>query len=107
MIIRRNLSAQYPLNARKPNGQRVETDTITDAAYAISDGYGVILERSLSGGGLEIRHDDNTGDGFLWVIIGNKELVTSGRLNHNLTITCCDGSIYPTALRPSILTVEA
>lgn len=106
MILRRNLSAQYPLNARMPNGQRVETDTIVGASYEIADGFGVLLAKTLADGGLEIRNDDNSGDGFLWVIIGNKELITSGRLSHQLTIECCDGSKYPTTLRPSILNVE-
>ena len=106
MIFRRKQAAVYPLNARTSDGQRVETDTIADATYTIEQGGDELITKTLAGGGLEIRHSDNLGDGYLYVIIGNNEILFSGKALQRLSITCCDGSIYPAALRPEFIYIE-
>lgn len=105
MILRRMLAANYPLNARTSDGQRLETDTAVGAEYTLDFGGEVILTKALNDG-LEIRHSDNLGDGYIFVEILNNELAFSGKIRQRLTITTCDGSIFPVTLRPEFLQVE-
>lgn len=105
MILRRKLAANYPLNARASSGQRLETDTVSGAEYTIDIGGEVILTKTLSNG-LEIRHSDDLGDGFIFVNIANNDLAFSGKMRQRLTVTKCDGSTFPVALRPEFIQVE-
>lgn len=105
MILRRTLSAAYPLNARTSGGQRLETDTVVDAEYTLDIGGEIILTKTLNAG-LEIRHSDELGDGYIFVSIANNDLMFSGKMRQRLTVTTCDGSAFPVALRPEYLHVE-
>lgn len=105
MILRRKYAASYPLNARTSDGQRLETDTIVAATFTMDQGGGDLLVKTLTDG-LEIRHSDDAGDGFLYVIINNLDLMWSGKTRQRLLVECCDGSIYPVNLRPEFVYIE-
>ena len=105
MILRRKLSAVYPLNARISGGQRLETDTVDAAEYTLDIGGEILLTKTLNAG-LEIQHSDALGDGYIFVNIANNELVHSGKMRQRLTVTKCDGSTFPVALRPEFICVE-
>ncbi|HSG93847.1 MAG TPA: hypothetical protein VK999_08985 [Methylotenera sp.] len=105
MILRKMLAAEYSLNARVSSGQRLETDTVDSAEYTLDFGGEIILTKTLNNG-LEIRHSDALGDGFIFVNISNNELILSGKIRQRLTITKCDGSTFPVALRPEYIQVE-
>ena len=105
MILRKTLSAVYPLNARTSSGQRLETDTVVAAEYTLDIGGEILLTKTLNAG-LEIQHRDELGDGYIFVDIKNNELLHSGKMRQRLTVTKCDGSIFPVKLRPETICVE-
>lgn len=100
-----NLSANYALDARLVNGQRLETDTLVDAEYTLSIN-GLPIVRKVLGSGLEIQHDDNQGDGFIFVTIDNGDLQYAGKARQSLIITDCQGNKTGAVLRPEFIFIE-
>ena len=100
-----DLAAEYPLDARNVNGQRLETDTLVEAEYVIEIGGLVILRKRLNQG-LTINHSDNQGDGFLFVKIENGELRYTGKARHKLIVEDCKGNRYGVNLRPEFIYIE-
>ena len=107
MILRKTFASVYPLNARSANGQRLETDTLVDAVYTIEQGADELVRKTLSGGGLEIRHSDALGDAYLYVIINNQDIQGVGKALQRLYITDCQGNRFPVTLRPEYVYIEA
>ena len=100
-----DLSADYRLDARLANGQRLETDTLVGAEYTLSIKGMPVIRKTLDDG-LEIRHSDDQGDGFLFVTIDNNELRYIGQARQSLIITDCQGNKTGVFLRPEFITVE-
>ena len=105
MILYADLSADYRLDARLANGQRLETDTLVDAEYTLSIKGMPVVRKSLDSG-LEVRHSDDQGDGFLFVTIDNNELRYTGQARQSLTVTDCHGNKKGLFLRPEFIQVE-
>jgi hypothetical protein len=100
-----DLAAEYRLDARNVNGQRLETDTLVDAEYVIEIGSLVVVRKRLDQG-LTINHSDNQGDGFLFVKIENGELRYTGKARHKLIVEDCQGNRYGVNLRPEFIYIE-
>lgn len=105
MKLTRLLAAKYRLDARLPDGRRLETDTLVDAEYTLRLG-GVDVLRKVLGSGLTIEHDDSTGDGFLFVTMQNDELTVIGKVQQRLIVEDCHGQRYRITLRPEFIYIE-
>lgn len=105
MELIRFLAAKYKLDARLPDGRRLETDTLVDAEYTLKLN-GAEFFRKILGNGLTIEHDDNSGDGFLFVTIENNELTFVGKAQQRLVVEDCHGQRFNIKLRPEIIYIE-
>jgi hypothetical protein len=99
------LAAEYRLDARTSDGQRLETDTLVDAEYIIFINGVEMLKKTL-GNGLTVKHSDNQGDGFLFVKIENNDLKCTGKACHRLIVKNCNGDKFGVNLRPSHIFIE-
>jgi hypothetical protein len=99
------LAAKYRIDARLPDGRRLETDTLVDAEYSLLVDGVSILSLKLDAG-LSINHDDNAGDGFLFVTLQNNQLEFIGKAQQRLTYTDCEGQTFGAVMRPEFIYIE-
>jgi hypothetical protein len=99
------LAAEYRLDARKQDGQRLETDTLVGAEYSLEINDVNVLSKRLDDG-LTIKHSDSQGDGFLFVTISNNELRYAGKAKQRLVIEDCQGNRFGVNLRPEYIYIE-
>jgi len=105
MMLFSGLAAKYGLDARLPDGRRLETDTLVDAEYTLEIGGLVVLRKRLEEG-LTIEHSDALGDGFLFVHVDNGELSLTGKARQRLVYTDCQGNRFGAILRPEYVYIE-
>jgi hypothetical protein len=105
MKLIQNLAAKYRIDARLPDGRRLETDTIVSAEYSLRvDGVNFLTLQL--GNGLSIDYDPSLDDGALFVTINNNQLNFSGKAQQRLTYTDCNGQTFGAVLRPEFVNIE-
>lgn len=96
--------AKIKLDARLPDGHRLNVDSIVGAEYRLFFGGIEFLKKRLNSG-ITIENDA-AGDGFLYVRFDKRELSFVGEYNQRLVVTDCSGNETSVTLRPSSFFVK-
>lgn len=95
-----NLTNTYELNARLPNGLRLDVTKIVDAVYSLITPFGTVNKRLSD---MTIEYIDHLGDNYLVVTLTPEESAFTGKAIQQLSVSF-DGETYQGCImRPSTL----